>query len=546
MFNDDGPLDGARPTAEELVSEHTERLPKRGLKPTDIRVDRRIFEVADNTDAALCRAGEIYQRAGALCRIGTIPAGMVHGVFREEPSPGIIGFDTPGLGDWASRVASFVKWDGRKQDFREVDPPAEVMRALLSRRGIWGFPPLAGFTSSPTIRPDGSILDTPGFDAKTGLFAHFLKSSFPSIPSHPTKDQASAALTLLCEIFKEFPYTSDAGRSVALSAVLTALIRQSLAAAPIHAFTAPRPRTGKSKQPRIASLIATGRLPATTSQAEDEAEFEKRLLGILLSGTPVISIDNIFRPLSSPSLCSVITEGEFSSRVLGSTNLTRVPTAITLCATGNNLAVTGDLNDRTVVSEIDPQCERPEEREFEQGDLEGEVRNRRHILAVAGLTIIKAYLDAGAPDVGIRQWGGFEGYTTWIRSPLVWLGMADPRESRSYLESRDPVKTGLGNLLTAWREAVGGGGRTVAEILDMATRRQYSPEKREEVWTHPNLREAVGELCATAGKDFNSRRLGIFIRNHQNRIENGLAFKTSGLDHSGVLRWYVVNTKEKA
>ena len=527
-----------------LADYKSQEKPKRGLRDGDIRVDRKLFEVVDSIDSALTTAGNSYQRAGLLVRIGTIPAGQANGVCRDEPSPGVISFDTPGLVDWCSKIATFTQWDGRKKDLKEVDPPSAAVRAMLSRRGMWSLPALAGFISAPSIRPDGSILDTPGFDCATGLFAHFRKGEFPPIPAHPSKDDAARALELLCEVFREFPYTIPAGRSVAVSAVLTALVRQSLPSAPMHIFTAPRPRSGKDKQLRCAALISTGALPVTVSQSEDEAEFQKRLLGILMDGAPVISINNVERPLHSESLCSIITEGTWASRILGSTNLTRVGTAVTLCASGNNLTLAGDLNERAIVSEIDPKCERPEERAFEQDDLEGEVRRRRHELAVAGITVIRAYLAAGTPDVGLKPWGGFEDWSVWVRSPLVWLGMTDPRESRVYLESRDPIRTGLSSLLSAWHEAVGSSGKTVAEMLELVTRREYSHASREEVWRYPALREAATELCSTPGGEFSARRLGIFIKAHQDRIEGGLRFQTSGSTRENVLRWYVVDVRK--
>jgi putative DNA primase/helicase len=49
-------------------------------------------------------------------------------------------------------------------------------------------------------------------------------------------------------------------RSVALSGILTALDRRAMMTAPLHAFTAPAPRTGKSLLVDIASLLATGQL----------------------------------------------------------------------------------------------------------------------------------------------------------------------------------------------------------------------------------------------------------------------------------------------
>ena len=50
--------------------------------------------------------------------------------------------------------------------------------------------------------------------------------------------------------------------------------------------------------------------------------------------------------------------------MLGISKNPAVPTNVTFLATGNNLALKGDLTTRALVCALDPQCERPEERKF--------------------------------------------------------------------------------------------------------------------------------------------------------------------------------------
>ena len=101
-------------------------------------------------------------------------------------------------------------------------------------------------------------------------------------------------------------------------------------------------------------------------------------------------IDNVERAFASDALCSILTEPVFKDRVLGVSRTASAPTCTTWCVTGNNLTIAGDLTTRMLVCRIDPECERPEEREFKV-NLHEEVPKRRAELAVAALTIIRGY-----------------------------------------------------------------------------------------------------------------------------------------------------------
>lgn len=108
------------------------------------------------------------------------------------------------------------------------------------------LPVLTGIINYPTLRPDGSILDLPGYDAQTGLLFDPQEVRFPALPRHPDRDTALRALCLLKDLISTFPLVTDADRSVALSGILTALIRRSLPTAPLHGFNAPTAGSGKS------------------------------------------------------------------------------------------------------------------------------------------------------------------------------------------------------------------------------------------------------------------------------------------------------------
>ena len=102
-----------------------------------------------------------------------------------------------------------------------------------------GLPSLTGVIEAPTVRPDGSLLTTPGYDPATGLLFDPGDTRFPAIPEKPSRADAEAALEMLKRPFVAFPFLGEADRSVALSSVLTVLVCRTLRAVPLFGFSAP-------------------------------------------------------------------------------------------------------------------------------------------------------------------------------------------------------------------------------------------------------------------------------------------------------------------
>ena len=193
------------------------------------------------------------------------------------------------------------------------------------------------------------------------------------------------------------------------------------------------------------------------SYSGDPESERKRLLALLIEGMPIVVIDNVERPLVSDALCSILTEPMYSDRLLGVSQISRVPTNCMFCATGNNVILQGDLTKRALICGIDPQCEHPEERDFAV-DLHEYVPAHRGELVAAALTIPMAYTGdwPKSLQLGLKPFGRFEAWSRWCREPLVWLDMPDPCLSRRAIENRDPVHGNLRTLLSAWNRPLAG------------------------------------------------------------------------------------------
>jgi putative DNA primase/helicase len=99
----------------------------------------------------------------------------------------------------------------------------------------------------------------------------------------------------LTDLLVDFPFVDAASRTVALSAIITAVIRPALPTAPMHCLSATSIGTGKSFLGDVIASIATGSPVAVTPCGSTDEELEKRLGADLMSGKPFIHIDKIAR-----------------------------------------------------------------------------------------------------------------------------------------------------------------------------------------------------------------------------------------------------------
>lgn len=489
-------------------------------------------EAVDACEAILARSDlptqyRTFQRGGQLVRVATLPASaMADGVSRPAGAVVIMEAQKPFLLDVLGRFGRFEKFDKRSDDWLPADPPKEVAETILARAGLWPMPVLRGVVACPTLRADGSLLLSPGYDAASDYYlAHDLSIK---LPEAPTLDEAQASFDALADLLAGFAFVEPVDYAVALALILTAVVRPALAAVPVFAITAPVRGSGKSTLMDIAAVIATGRRSAVLSATSDHEELEKRLIGCLLSGDGIVNLDNINGNLRSDLLCQASTSEAVKVRPLGASSQVEIPNTALWSANGNNLSLAGDLSRRVLLCRLDPGVERPEERTFDFDPVARALERRAEYVAAA-LTIIRAYLAAGHPDLGLSSFGSFERWSDMVRSALVWTGAADPCESREAVMEDDPEAAMLRALLAAWWERFGRTPRTVKEIVK-AGDEDDSP-----------LAEVLHDI-AGEGRAINARRLGWWLRRQAGRIVEGL--KLIQVRVSRVAEWKVAPESE--
>jgi len=411
-------------TIEEVRALEALRSPKQISQPTFTLAEARMGEIAVQVMTALSEAkAEIYQRGGRLMR--PIVEEMIDGKGRRIKSASLVELDAAYL---KHLLGTTMRWQRNTRDgIRSTGPGAEIPKAILAMRGSWLFPALTGLLSTPTLRADGSLLNQPGYDVQTGLLL-MNPPPMPAVNERPTPEDASAGLALLKELLTEFPFVDEASRAVALSLILSTVLRGALTHTPLHLFAAPSAGSGKSYLVDIASMIATGERAAVVAASRNSDEREKRLGASLLSGRPLIALDNLNGELESDLLCQITSQSVVTFRPLGSSEEFKLECRSVVSANGNNISIADDLGRRTMLCNLDAKVEKPWQRKFKQNPL-AEVEKDRGRFVAAALTIPLAYFAARRelpfPPLSTVA-NGFEQWNDFVRGPLVWLGEADP------------------------------------------------------------------------------------------------------------------------
>jgi len=294
---------GTQSDLEALVDATEPFRPRPSANPEITVAPGERHKAADDGIAALHAAGvPFYQRDRMLVRVCDINARSTSDDVILVP--GIADVTPAALERALGQVAQWQRFDAKKEHMLRIDPPRLVVSQILDIVGEWPFPAIAGVICCPTLRQDGSLLVAEGYDPATGLV---LRSAvvMPPIPAAPTCTDKKKAVALLAGLLVEFPFANDASRAVALSMRLTPVLRGAMAVAPMHLVTAPQPGSGKSYLADTASMIATGERVAAVAVAPNPEETEKRLVGSVLAGFPVIGLDNCRDTLEGEFLCQM-------------------------------------------------------------------------------------------------------------------------------------------------------------------------------------------------------------------------------------------------
>lgn len=357
----------------------------------------------------------------------------------------------------------------------------------------------------------------------------------PKMPDQPTRADAEAGLAVLEDLLTEFPFVDDVSHSAALSALMSPVARGAYEVVPMHVASAPKRASGKTYLMDLIAAIAIGdRMPVISAGANEE-ETEKRLGAELMTGQPLISIDNVNGLLKSAALCQIIASPNVNIRILGQSKRVQVRARmVSLFANGKNITVYDDLTRRIIKISLDPKVERPELRQFTSNPFEKILADRGKYVA-AVLNICRAYAVAGRPEKTAPLLG-FERWSDVVRSALIWLGKPDPVLSMEAAHTEDPVHIELHAMLCVVKDVIGIGRNsrfTMRDVIDICAERT---DDFNSTWRYPHFNDAV-QTAAGRKRPADTSSLGYWMRSNKGDVIDNLRF--ASLPSSVVAEWYI-------
>ena len=457
--------------------------------------------------------------------------------------------DEPGLTHLLGGVIQYSRWRNPSAQNRIkqlCDPPTKLAKQLLSLGHRRDLKSLDALVTAPTLRPDGTVLDRPGYDPDTCLLFE-IENEISAVPNAPTIEEVRLAMDALLKPFSKFPFVGALDRSVLLAALLTAVIRPALPTSPAFGFDAPSQASGKTLLASCIGVLATGDDPgvwphtSTGRSGQQDEETRKRIFTAMRSGTRAIIWDNVNGIFDSAAMAAALTSPTITDRLLGKHESSSVPNRAVFLFTGNNLTFSGDLSRRVLTCRIDARTERPFAREFAFNPKQYVLDNRQE-LAVAALTIVRGWLTSGAERATGRM-ASFELWDEFIRQAVAWVAreicpdeFTDPMNAVIEAHATDPEHEALSELFQAWRQKFGSEYIAAGEIYRIAKSDFPNDETN-------SIAEALIEL-SNGNAVTSAKSVGRILRYRLDRIVNGLRLEARDDKRKGSKVWRVVKNKE--
>ncbi|MDG9705562.1 bifunctional DNA primase/polymerase [Streptomyces sp. DH37] len=395
------------------------------------------------------RLPDLYKRASGPC--------WVHQDDNGNPVMQQLGTDNL-RAYLADHVTSYVvKRDPLTEGLveeRELFMP-KTCGTVLGRKD-WPLPPLRGIVTSPVIRPDGTLLQAPGYDQATGLYLQ------PRVPLRRLQPQVTADSLgrakdiVLNQMLADFPWAQESDRAHFLGALLTPIVRPYFhGPTPMFLITATAPGSGKSL---LKDILKYAYGTAETAWPENDTELRKSITTQLYTtGQPVVVLDNLPNGfvIKSPVLSSLLTSEHWGDRVLGATASVSMPNDRLWILTGNGLRTGGDNGRRAMWVRLDPNCPDPDQRDgFRVGDLRPWLRGNASTVVAALVTMVRAWLADGGATIRTRK-GDYSEWASLMAGLLDFLGVPGWMADRSDAAQQDDELLEWIGFLTAWRDKLG-------------------------------------------------------------------------------------------
>lgn len=415
-------------------------------------------------------------------------------------------------------------------DEEEVTPPFPALTAALAAKTWPDVQTFRGIVGAPVLRPDGTLLQRPGYDKATGLY---LASKVPLdvIPDAPTRQQVETARAFLLDKFlHDFPWVEDADRANYVGVLVTPILRRFLRALiPFVVYTATMPGSGKTILTSGPGMLYGQRVLTWTNSDE---ELRKSITSVLADPAGAVIFDNLAEGtvIDSPVLARLITDRTWADRLLGKNITASYSNDRVWAATGNNLLLGGDMATRTVLIRLNPDMPKPEERTgFAIPNLDDWIlqpANQRKMLFHL-LVLVIDWTRKGAP----RQSGlTMRQFTPWAEAIGGFLGF---HGIKGFLDNVETVRD-IDDENATWTAFLA---------------RWYDRHQESAMTTHQLCQDAhpvYGDdpwgglfLTDARGKPPSEVSLGKRLKGHIGRYHGSYVLRSDQDRHSKVRTWWV-------
>ena len=333
---------------------------------------------------------------------------------------------------------------------RPAHPPTPLVKSILATPDP-GLPVLVGIVNTPVFGRNGMLLTTPGYhpDARL-LYSPAPGFEVPPIAQRPSADEVAAARTLICDdLLGDFPFVSPSEHAHAVALLLLGFLRAMIdGPTPLHLIEKPTPGTGATLMVDAIATILTGAGASVMTEGRDDEEWRKRVTAKLRQIPSIVLIDNLRHKLDSSAVAAALTAPFWEDRILGVSEMVRLPIRCVWIATGNNPEFSNEMARRIVRIRLDAHVERPWQREgFRHPDLMIWVRANRARLVAACLTLCQAWIAAGRPR-GTRTIGSYESWAQVLGGVLEVAGI------EGFLGNLDEMMEASDSEGAVWRSFV--------------------------------------------------------------------------------------------
>jgi hypothetical protein len=415
----------------------------------------------------------------------------------------------------------------RRGQICDVAPPQAVVEDMLVNIDD-RLPALRRIVRCPTFAPDGTLQDTPGYHAAGRIYYHPRSDeSIPTVADQPSPtDLGRAKAYILDELLGDFSFTSPADKAHAVVLMLAPFVRDMITGpTPLHIIEAPTMGSGKGLLADVLLYPSLGSLPAPAAAANDDDEWRKRITSHLLSAPSVFLIDNLNTALDSGAFCAALTTTVWEDRILGRSEMVRLPVQCIWVLTANNPILSTELLRRSIRIRIDPQIERPWQRkpeDFKHPSLRSWMAENRADLIWACLVLVSYGLQHGTPSKPLGSYEAWSALMCQILNGANVPGFLDNLDA--FYAAADTEATVWSDIVDVWRTVHGDAEVKSADIHELI------------VSGHIDL--------PLKGKNEQAQRtaLGMQLRKMRDRVINGYRIEEAGSLHRAAL-WKLVKVQ---